>query len=603
MKQLTSAVLKSVSRSFYLSLKVLPSAVRPAIAHAYLLARAADTIADTRLIDRRLRVTHLLALREELDAAKPGRLEAIVAATRTAQSLDTERTLLERLPDCLAGYRALAPDDRRRVRGVLGTIIEGMTEDLTRFPGEDEGELAALETRAELDRYTYLVAGCVGEFWTEVHVAHRPRLRHWDLETMAALGIRFGKALQLTNVLRDLPRDLRQGRCYLPSHDLSLLGLEPRDLRDPPPGDTHAPGLRLAASHRAAHPRSPRPGAQLARPRRRAQGSPLPRVRHDGAIDGDGVVHSRAEPQGAPAPRADPPVISIFQIDAFAERPFGGNPPAVVLDAQRLSEPQMQSIAFEMRVAGTAFLLPATRGGYAHWRLRLFTPTREVPYSGHTTMAAVHALGECGRLRNDHVVFETLGGPVKASVVSDNARRLIWLEPKVPELHPFTGQLAHVREALGLAAAAGWAHAVTTPDHDLLVPGAVLEGLRALRPNLSALGEVAAHAGVRGVCVVSRETVDRGSATHCRFFAPHFGIPEDIVTGSVHSAIGIWLFDAGLLHPSGTLADFTAEQGDGLGRPGRLRVELQLQQGKVSRVRVGGSAVTVLAGSIAAPDP
>jgi farnesyl-diphosphate farnesyltransferase len=243
MKQLTSAVLKSVSRSFYLSLKVLPSAVRPAIAHAYLLARAADTIADTRLIDRRLRVTHLLALREELDAAKPGRLEAIVAATRTAQSLDTERTLLERLPDCLAGYRALAPDDRRRVRSVLGTIIEGMTEDLTRFPGEDEGGLAALEKRADLDRYTYLVAGCVGEFWTEVHVAHRPRLRHWDLETMAALGIRFGKALQLTNVLRDLPRDLRQGRCYLPSHDLSLLGLEPRDLLDPKAGPQLRPLL------------------------------------------------------------------------------------------------------------------------------------------------------------------------------------------------------------------------------------------------------------------------------------------------------------------------------------------------------------------------
>src|SRR5215471_17069 len=209
MKQLTSAVLKSVSRSFYLSLKVLPSAVRPAIAHAYLLARAADTIADTRLIDRRLRVTHLLALREELDAAKPGRLEAIVAATRTAQSLDTER----------------------------------MTEDLTRFPGEDEGGLAALEKRADLDRYTYLVAGCVGEFWTEVHVAHRPRLRHWDLETMAALGIRFGKALQLTNVLRDLPRDLRQGRCYLPSHDLSLLGLEPRDLLDPKAGPQLRPLL------------------------------------------------------------------------------------------------------------------------------------------------------------------------------------------------------------------------------------------------------------------------------------------------------------------------------------------------------------------------
>jgi farnesyl-diphosphate farnesyltransferase len=241
--ELTSELLKSVSRSFYLSLTVLPSAVRPAIGLAYLLARAADTIADTRLIDRHLRITHLLALRAELDVAAPGRLDAIVAVTRGVQSLDAERTLLERLPDCLAAYRALLADDRRRVRGVLETIIEGMTEDLSRFPGEDEGGLAALETRADLDRYTYLVAGCVGEFWTEVHVAHRPRLRHWDLEKMTALGIRFGKALQLTNVLRDIPRDLRQGRCYLPSHDLALLGLEPRDLLDPKAGPALRPLL------------------------------------------------------------------------------------------------------------------------------------------------------------------------------------------------------------------------------------------------------------------------------------------------------------------------------------------------------------------------
>ena len=294
-------------------------------------------------------------------------------------------------------------------------------------------------------------------------------------------------------------------------------------------------------------------------------------------------------------------MISILQVDAFTERPFGGNPAAVVLDAQRLSETQMQAIASEMRVAGTAFLMPATRTD-CQWRLRWFTPTREIAYSGHTTLAAVHALVESGRLRGDHVVFETLSGALNASVIAGKTRRLIWLEPKVPELHPFAGQLAHVREALGLPAAAGWAHAVTTPDHDLLVPVAGLDLLRSITPNMAALGEVAAHAGVRGVCLVSRETIDESSATHCRFFAPHFGIPEDIVTGSVHSSIGIWLFGAGLLHPDGALAAFTAEQGDSLGRPGRLRVELQLQNGAVARVRVGGSAVTVLAGSIASPD-
>jgi farnesyl-diphosphate farnesyltransferase len=229
---LTSALLKRVSRSFYLSLAVLPSAVRPAIGLAYLLARAADTIADTRLVERRARITHLEAVQAEMVESEPRRLAAVAAAVGS-RSLPAERELLERLPDCFAALRALPSDDRERVQKVIGTIVEGMTQDLRLFPGEDEGKLAALETRQDLDRYTYLVAGCVGEFWTDVHVAHRPRLRGWDLPTMRRLGIRFGKALQLTNVLRDIPRDLRHGRCYLPRQDLARVGLSPHDLLDP----------------------------------------------------------------------------------------------------------------------------------------------------------------------------------------------------------------------------------------------------------------------------------------------------------------------------------------------------------------------------------
>jgi farnesyl-diphosphate farnesyltransferase len=237
---LTTALLRRVSRSFYLSLAVLPRAVRPTIGLAYLLARASDTIADTRLIDRASRIGHLEALRAALDGRETGPVTAVARATAPSQALPAERVLLERLPEGLAAYRTLPEADRARVRAVLGSIIEGQIQDLRVFPGEDEGKLAALETREDLDRYTYLVAGCVGEFWTEVHVAHRPRLRHWDLPRMRALGVRLGKGLQLTNVLRDLPRDLRQGRCYLPRQDLARLGLEPRDLLDP----ARAPAVR-----------------------------------------------------------------------------------------------------------------------------------------------------------------------------------------------------------------------------------------------------------------------------------------------------------------------------------------------------------------------
>ena len=237
-----TALVKPVSRSFYLSLAVLPSAVRPTIGLAYLLARAADTIADTRLIERGERIVNLQALYDEICSPVSGRLEAIVRAA-ASQSLPAERRLIERLREIFDAYRELDAADRERVRKLLSTIVEGMVQDLRVFPGEDEGKLAALETRADLDRYTYLVAGCVGEFWTEVHVAHRPRLRHWDPRAMSALGIRFGQGLQLTNVLRDVPRDLRHGRCYLPRQDLARLGLEPRDLLDPATGAAARPIL------------------------------------------------------------------------------------------------------------------------------------------------------------------------------------------------------------------------------------------------------------------------------------------------------------------------------------------------------------------------
>jgi farnesyl-diphosphate farnesyltransferase len=131
---------------------------------AYLLARAADTVADTRLLPRGERLAHLAAFREELAASAPGRLDAIVAATRASQATAAERELIERLAECFAAYRALSAHDRARAQRVLGTIVGGMTWDLTTFPGEDAGGLTALESRAELDRYTYMVAGCVGEF-------------------------------------------------------------------------------------------------------------------------------------------------------------------------------------------------------------------------------------------------------------------------------------------------------------------------------------------------------------------------------------------------------------------------------------------------------
>jgi farnesyl-diphosphate farnesyltransferase len=225
-------LLRQVSRSFYLSLAVLPRPLREPIGLAYLLARAADTIADTPLLPRADRLGHLETLRRAC-AGEPTDIGALAGACAPYQAHLAERRLLERLAEALERVEALPPADRHEVRAVLATLTSGMIFDLTRFPGDDAKGLAAIETLEELDHYTYLVAGCVGPFWTVLHVAHRRRLADWALREMSEQGVSFGKALQLTNVLRDVPGDLARGRCYLPARELAALGLGPGDLLDP----------------------------------------------------------------------------------------------------------------------------------------------------------------------------------------------------------------------------------------------------------------------------------------------------------------------------------------------------------------------------------
>jgi farnesyl-diphosphate farnesyltransferase len=230
--ELLGDLLRQVSRSFYLSLAILPRPLREPLGLAYLLARAADTVADTRLIARPERIGHLDTLRHAYAGGADG-VAGVAAACARHQAHAPERRLLERVDAVLAAVAALPATDQARVRAVLTTITDGMLFDLARFPGEDARGLAALQTLDDLDRYTYLVAGCVGEFWTDLHLAHRPRLAGWDAAAMRATGVRFGKALQMTNVLRDVPSDLAQGRCYLPAQELAVLGLVPADLLTP----------------------------------------------------------------------------------------------------------------------------------------------------------------------------------------------------------------------------------------------------------------------------------------------------------------------------------------------------------------------------------
>ena len=231
--RLLGPVLKGTSRAFYLTLRVLPGGLRTPVGLAYLLARTADTIADTKTGSPDDRLRALLEFRRQVDGSgEAGEIEALVSTLKSWAGSSREwsrgeRELVESMPKTVSMLESLGEMDRFRVRQVVVTLTQGMEMDLTYF--RQEG-VTGLKTADELNEYTYLVAGCVGRFWTEMSMAHESGLGGWDLEEMSEKGVRFGKALQLTNILRDVPKDLRLGRCYLPREVLEGCGMSAEDL-------------------------------------------------------------------------------------------------------------------------------------------------------------------------------------------------------------------------------------------------------------------------------------------------------------------------------------------------------------------------------------
>lgn len=223
-------LLEGVSRSFYLTLRLLPRSIRSQIGLAYLLARTSDTIADSQLVPLAQRLESLELFRERILGSINTRLEFNQLASQ--QSSPAERVLLEECECSVALLEEFSGADQQRVREVLQIIISGQELDVRRFAGATGDHVIALRTEAELDDYTYRVAGCVGEFWTRICRAHLFPKANLDQTFLLTQGVRFGKGLQLVNILRDLATDLRQGRCYIPEQSLASASLTPADLLD-----------------------------------------------------------------------------------------------------------------------------------------------------------------------------------------------------------------------------------------------------------------------------------------------------------------------------------------------------------------------------------
>lgn len=258
---------------------------------------------------------------------------------------------------------------------------------------------------------------------------------------------------------------------------------------------------------------------------------------------------------------------TIFQVDAFADRPFAGNPAGVCITTDPREEQWMQSVAQEMNLSETAFLFPIAEG----YRLRWFTPTVEVALCGHATLASAHILWEQNFLATGSMArFQTLSGELRATHRGEGIEMDFPAKPVTPAPAP-----SGLWEALSVEGCC-----VGRNDFDYLIEVDREETLLALKPNFGALAQIP----VRGIIVTCRST-EPAYDFKSRFFAPASGVNEDPVTGSAHCALGpFWRDQLGR-------DELTGYQASARGGVVRVRVV-------GDRVFLGGRAITVLRGEL-----
>ena len=275
----------------------------------------------------------------------------------------------------------------------------------------------------------------------------------------------------------------------------------------------------------------------------------------------------------------------FLELEVFTDTPGHGNPAGVVIADEPVTDAAQRAWSERVRKPGNGFLWPAAGNS---WNARFHTPGREVGISGHTALASGHAAMLPGATRI------TLRSRTDALELAREDGAL-WLTLPRPKLDPFDAPLARIARALGHEAD-GIDHevgCVRTADGDLLLPLAPEVDPLALKPDFDALAPIGNELGTRGFCVFTRRTIEETSHWQSRFFGPHLGLPEDIATGSTQASLAKRLWDLGRIRVDRPVLRLVAEQGDALGRPCRLRVEMITDDGALIKVRVGGQVVTV----------
>jgi trans-2,3-dihydro-3-hydroxyanthranilate isomerase len=299
--------------------------------------------------------------------------------------------------------------------------------------------------------------------------------------------------------------------------------------------------------------------------------------------------------------------LKLHTLDVFTERRFGGNPLAVVHDADALDGKQMQTIARELNLSETVFLSKPANPAHSA-KARIFTPGRELPFAGHPTVGTAILLAElraplANGARDAIIVLEQGIGTVRVGVRL-RAGQVPFAEFDAPKLPEMTGTLAardRLADALGLLPREiGFenhtALRVAAGNKIAFVPVTSLEAIARARINAALWPGTFPQSEIDGVYLYTRQCLHNGSAFHARMFAPQLGVPEDPATGS--AAVGL----AGVVNEFDGLPDGphkrVIEQGHEMGRPSSIVLTLIVEGGKLATVRIGGHAVRVVEGQL-----
>jgi len=298
--------------------------------------------------------------------------------------------------------------------------------------------------------------------------------------------------------------------------------------------------------------------------------------------------------------------LRMKQVDVFTDRPLAGNPLAVVLDGEGLSSEEMQAIAREMNLSETTFVLTPTKPE-ANYKVRIFTPGREMPFAGHPSIGTAHALVEEGKISLKEqlttVRQEVAIGVLPIEIEQATGRgRIITMTQGKPVLGRTMTDVQDLAQALGISRDEISSDELpvqvsSTGLNQLMVPLRSLERVAALAPDFERLKAFERRYQLEGCYVFVLKASDPKASVHARFFIPSAGVPEDPATGSAAGALGAYLAANGVFG-SKTPVSFNIEQGSEIGRPSLITVTVHQNRGIPNLVKVGGTAVTVLNGEI-----